>query len=363
MRKVRLPPGPAVVDVLGPALADEDRARIRHPAAGAVILFARNYESPEQLQVLTSEIEKLRAPALPVCVDHEGGRVQRFREGFTAIPPMRELGRLWDRDREKGRAAAHAVGTIIGAELGAAGVDFSFAPVLDLDYGGSSVIGDRALHFDPTAVGALASEILKGLKDAGMAAVGKHFPGHGFATADSHVAVPRDEREVKEILRKDVLPYSMTIQAGRAGVMPAHVIFPQADAEPAGYSKFWLQEVLRGKLGFQGLVFSDDLSMEGACVAGGPPQRARAALAAGCDMVLLCNDPKGCDELLSSLDGVHLSRMAAWEAMRKKGGRDLRKSVAYREAQQVLTALKAGFEKPEMGTIVPISQNPPLPPT
>jgi beta-N-acetylhexosaminidase len=346
MRKVRLPPGPAVVDVLGTALTEEDRERIRHPAAGAVILFARNYENPEQLALLCADIERQREPALPICVDHEGGRVQRFREGFTPIPPMRELGRLWDRDREKGRAAARAIGYMIGAELGAAGVDFSFTPVLDLDYGGSSVIGDRALHFDPTAVGTLASEMVKGLREAGMAAVGKHFPGHGFATADSHVAVPRDERPVKEILRKDALPYRAAIAAGLAAVMPAHVIFPQADAEPAGYSKFWLQEVLRGKLGFQGLVFSDDLSMEGACVAGGPPERARAALAAGCDMVLLCNDPKGCDELLASLADAKLSRVDAWEAMRKKGGRDLRKSVAYREAQAVLLAMRTGLENP-----------------
>ena len=349
MRKVKLPPGPAVVDVLGTVLSDEDRERIRHPAAGAVILFARNYENPEQLQVLTGEIEKLREPALPICVDHEGGRVQRFREGFTAIPPMREVGRLWDRDRERGREAAHAIGYVIGAELGAVGVDFTFAPVLDLDYGGSSVIGDRALHFDPTAVGALACEILKGLKGAGMAAVAKHFPGHGYATADSHVAVPTDGRKVGEILRKDVLPYRAAIEAGLAAVMPAHVIFPQADDEPAGYSRFWLQEVLRGKLGFQGLVFSDDLSMEGARVAGGPPERARAALEAGCDMVLLCNDPKGCDALLESLKDVPLRDPERLQHMKRKGGRDLRKSVAYREARQVLAAMAAGLERPEAG--------------
>jgi len=358
MRKVRLPPGPAVVDVLGAVLTDEDRGRIRHPAAGAVILFARNYENPDQLRILCEEIERLREPALPICADHEGGRVQRFREGFSPIPPMRELGRLWDRDHEAARQAARAIGYVIGAELGAHGVDFSFTPVLDLDYGASSVIGDRALHFDPTAVGALGSQLIIGLREAGMAAVGKHFPGHGFATADSHVAVPRDERNLKEIFTKDVLPYKTTIDAGLAAVMPAHVIFTQADAELAGYSKFWLQEVLRGRLGFQGLVFSDDLSMEGACVAGGPRERARAALAAGCDLVLLCNDPKGCDALLESLQGVSLSRLEAWEAMRKKGGRDLRKSVAYREAQQRLAAMVKGLEKPEMGTIVPIPENP-----
>jgi beta-N-acetylhexosaminidase len=357
MRKVRLPPGPAVVDVLGPVLTDEDRGRIRHPAAGAVILFARNYENPEQLALLCEDIERQREPALPICVDHEGGRVQRFREGFSPIPAMRELGRLWDRDRELGRATARAIGYVIGAELGAVGVDFSFTPVLDLDYGGSA-IGDRSLHFDPTAVGALASEIVRGLKDAGMAAVGKHFPGHGYATADSHVAAPTDERKVAEILRKDVLPYRMAMEAGLAATMPAHVIFTQADAEPAGYSRFWLQEVLRGKLGFQGLVFSDDLSMEGACVAGGPPERARAALAAGCDMVLLCNDPKGCDALLESLKEVQARNPELILQMKRKGGRDLRKAVAYREAQALLSAMAKGLEKPEMGTIVPISQNP-----
>jgi len=327
-------------------LTDEDRERIRHPAAGAVILFSRNYDNPEQLANLNLEIAKLREPALPICVDHEGGRVQRFREGFTAIPAMRELGRLWDRDREQGRAAARAVGYVIGAELGAHGVDFSFTPVLDLDYGGSSVIGDRALHFDPTAVGALASQLVLGLKEAGMAAVGKHFPGHGFASADSHVAVPKDERTPGEIFRKDLVPYKTAIQAGLAAVMPAHVIFPQADAEPAGYSKFWLQEVLRGKLGFQGLVFSDDLSMEGACVAGGPPERARAALAAGCDMVLLCNDPRGCDELLESLKDVRLAKPDRLQEMKKRGGRDLRKSVAYREAQAALSSMSSLLERP-----------------
>ena len=339
MRKVRLPLGPAVVDVVGPALADEDRERMRHPAAGAVILFARNYENPEQLGILTEEIQRIREPELPIGVDHEGGRVQRFRAGFSAIPPMRELGRLWDRDKETARAAARAVGYVIAAELGAHGLDFSFAPVLDLDYGSSSVIGDRALHFDPGAVGALAAAIVQGFADAGMAAVGKHFPGHGFAAADSHVDVPRDERKAAEIFRKDIVPYRVAFDAGLAAVMPAHVIYTQCDPEPAGYSKYWLHEVLRGKLGFDGLIFSDDLSMEGASVAGGPRERARAALDAGCDMVLLCNDPGGLDELLQSLAGVAPARADRLERMRRKGGRDLRKSVAYREAQQALGQL------------------------
>jgi beta-N-acetylhexosaminidase len=328
-----------VIDVLGATLTEDDLARIRHPAAGAVILFARNYENPEQLAALTADIERQREPALPVCVDHEGGRVQRFKAGFTAIPPMRTLGRQWDRDREKGRELATSIGYIIASELGAHGVDFSFAPVLDLDYGGSSVIGDRALHFDPTAVGALGACLVRGLANGGVAAVGKHFPGHGYAEADSHVAVPRDDRPFRDIVKKDIVPYKAVIDAGLAGVMPAHVIYPQVDAQPAGYSAHWLQEVLRTQLGFQGLVFSDDLSMEGAAVAGGPPERARAALAAGCDMVLLCNDPKGLDTLLASLADVQLASPERLDRMRKQGGRDLRKSVAYREAQETLQSL------------------------
>jgi beta-N-acetylhexosaminidase len=339
MRKTRVPLGPAVIDVVGTALTEDDQRRLRHPATGGVILFARNYENPEQLSNLTGEIERLREPALPICVDHEGGRVQRFREGFSAIPPMRELGRLWDRDREAARETARAIAYIAGAELAAHGVDFSFAPVLDLDYGGSSVIGDRALHFDPTAVGTLGACVVQGFADAGMGAVGKHFPGHGYAEADSHVAVPRDERKMIEIQKKDLVPFRMTIEAGLAAVMPAHVIYTQVDSEPAGYSKHWLQEVLRGKLGFQGIIFSDDLSMEGASVAGGVPERARAALAAGCDMVLLCNDPAGQELLLDSLKGSPIANADRVERMRKKGGRDLRKSVAYRESQELLKNL------------------------
>ena len=328
-----------VADVVGTALNDEDRERLRHPASGAVILFSRNYQDPDQLDALIQELQKLREPELLVCVDHEGGRVQRFREGFTAIPPMRELGRLWDRDRDLASQAARSAAYVIAAELGAHGIDFSFAPVLDLDYGASSAIGDRALHYDPNAVGALGAAIVQGLADAGMAAVGKHFPGHGFASADTHHGVARDERAFADILKKDIAPYRMAIEAGLAAVMPAHVVYTQCDTEPAGYSKYWLQNVLRGKLGFDGLVFSDDLSMAGASSAGGPPERARAALAAGCDMVLLCNDPEGQGKLLESLGDVQVKNPERLERMRKQGGRDLRKSVAYREAQRSLQNL------------------------
>jgi beta-N-acetylhexosaminidase len=336
MRKVRIPLGPVIVDPIGTALTDEDRERLTHPAVGGVILFSRNFSDSAQLVALTEEIERLREPALLVCVDHEGGRVQRFREGFTAIPAMRELGRRWDRDRDTARATARAIAYIIGSELAAHGVDFSFAPVLDLDYGGSSVIGDRALHFDPNAVGALAHSLVQGFADAGMGAVAKHFPGHGFATADSHVAVPTDGRTLQEIMKKDVAPYKAAIEGGLAGVMPAHVIYTQVHPEPAGYSAYWLQEILRGKLGFDGLIFSDDLSMEGASVAGGPAERARAALKAGCDLLLLCNDHAAQDKLLESLGDLPVSSPGRVERMRRRGGRDLRKSVAYREAQQLL---------------------------
>jgi len=341
MRRVRarLPLGPAVVDPAGTTLSEDDVRRLRHPAVGGVILFARNFESPAQLQALTADIRALREPQLLIGVDHEGGRVQRFREGFTALPPMRALGQLWDRDREAGRTAAHAAGYVIGAELAAHGLDFSFAPVLDLDYGASSVIGDRALHYDPLAVGALAAALIGGLADGGMGAVGKHFPGHGYAAADSHVAVPADERPLADILRKDLLPYGPAIQAGLAGVMPAHVIYPKVDAEPAGYSRVWLQEVLRRRLGFEGLVFSDDLSMEGASTAGGVAERARAALEAGCDMVLLCNDAEGQDRLLRALEGCAPPSPERVGQMRHRGGRDLRRSVAYREAQGALGRL------------------------
>ena len=336
MRRVKLPLGTVVLDPAGPVLSEDDRHRLRHPAAGGVILFAHNYESPEQLLALTGEISGLRDPELPVCVDHEGGRVQRFALGFTAIPPMRRLGVLWDRDREAARRAARAVGTVISAELGAHGVDFSFTPVLDLDYGASAVIGHRAFHYDPNAVGALAAQLIEGLAGGGMAAVGKHFPGHGFAAADSHVAVPTDPRPAKDIFRKDLVPYRAAIQAGLAAVMPAHVIFPQADAEPAGYSKYWLQDVLRGKLGFDGLIFSDDLSMEGAGTAGGVAERARAALDAGCDQVLLCQKPKQQELLLESLASTSVAVPERIEKMRRRGGRDFRKSVAYREALEAL---------------------------
>lgn len=317
---MNLPLGPFVADVLGLALTTDDRRRLLHPLTGGVILFARNFDSPEQLKSLTAEIAALRTPALPICVDHEGGRVQRFRAGFTSIPPMRKLGELWDRDPAAAVRAAESVGLVIAAELAAHGVDFSFTPVLDLDYGSSSIIGDRALHTTAQGVGALGAALVRGLWSGGMPAVGKHFPGHGYVVADSHVAIPVDDRGLEEIMTLDVAPYRPAIAAGLAAVMPAHVIYTQVAAEPAGFSPWWLKDVLRTQLGFDGVIFSDDLSMEGASTAGGVKARADSALAAGCDAILLCNSPSATDELLAAFEGAipaspRMGRMARDRAL------------------------------------------------
>jgi beta-N-acetylhexosaminidase len=296
----RIPLGPVVCDVAGLALDERERTRLLHPLVGGVILFARNFESVAQVTALCAEIRSLRTPELLICVDHEGGRVQRFRTGFTAVPPMRTLGEAWDRDPlEACRQATHW-GRTIGTELRAVGVDLSFTPVLDLDYGASSVIGDRALHADPRTVSMLARCLNHGLLLAGMGNCGKHFPGHGYATADSHHAQAIDDRTLDEILARDAAPYAWLGETLTA-VMPAHVVYPKVDARPAGFSPVWLQDVLRGRIGFDGLAFSDDLTMEAAAVAGDIVDRAAAALQAGCDMVLVCNRPDLADEVLERL--------------------------------------------------------------
>jgi beta-N-acetylhexosaminidase len=296
---VALPHGPVVLGVEALELTPADRERLLHPLVGGVILFTRNYADAAQLRALTSEIHALRTPALLVCVDHEGGRVQRFRDGFTPIPAMRTLGALWDRDVGGAAAEAERLGRVIAGELRASGIDFSFTPVLDLDFGASSVIGDRALSDNPNAVAHLATSLRRGLHAGGCAAVGKHFPGHGFVAADSHLEVPVDERPLADLVAHDLVPFAVLAQQGLEAIMPAHVIYPAIDAVPAGYSRVWLQEILRGRLGFDGVIFSDDLGMAAALTAGDIVARADAALTAGCDMVLACNGFDTMDDLLS----------------------------------------------------------------
>jgi len=293
--------GPVMLDLLGTQLTPQEEEKLHHPLVGGVILFARNYESTSQLAALTAAIHAVRSPSLLIAVDHEGGRVQRFRVGFTKIPPMRDLGKIWDINPRRARHLAQQAGYVLAAELRGCGVDFSFTPVLDMDYGKSSVIGDRAFHADPQAIAELAHSLLLGLKQGGMHSVGKHFPGHGFVSADSHLDIPVDDRAFVDIELADIIPFEQMIHYGLTAVMPAHVIYPKVDSQPAGFSPIWLKKILRDQLGFTGCIFSDDLSMQGAAVAGGIVQRAEAALNAGCDMVLVCNDPESVDELLQNL--------------------------------------------------------------
>lgn len=299
---ILMPLGPVMLDIAGPQLAPIEKERLSRPAVGGVILFSRNYQSLQQLAELTAGIRALRNPHLLIAVDHEGGRVQRFRDGFTRIPAMRELGRIWDTNAQHARNLAHMTGFVLAAELRACSIDLSFTPVLDVDHGTSSVIGDRAFHNNPRAIVELGHSLMQGLKQGGMAAVGKHFPGHGFVRADSHLEIPVDERNFQELETNDLLPFIQMIGYGLNAIMPAHVIYSQVDKVPAGFSSIWLKDILRRRLGFQGVVFSDDLSMEGASTAGRIVQRAETALNAGCDMVLVCsNNPAAADELLDNL--------------------------------------------------------------
>ena len=283
---ITLPHGPLMIDIAGLELTDLDRERLTHPLVGGLIVFGRNYQSPEQLAQLCTEVHGLRSPPLIIAIDHEGGRVQRCREGFTRLPPMRRLGELWEENPDAALNAANDLGYVLAAELRQRGVDLSFTPVLDLDWGRSGVIGNRAFHGDPKVVVKLAGALITGLRRAGMAACGKHFPGHGWAEADSHVAIPVDERTLAE-LAPDLEPYR---QLPLDAVMPAHVIYPAVDSRPAGFSPVWIDK-LRNELGFDGVIFSDDLSMQGAHIAGDIVGRVSAAWDAGCDMLLVCNAP------------------------------------------------------------------------
>jgi beta-N-acetylhexosaminidase len=338
--------GPVMLDLQGAALTPDERERLLHPAIGGVILFRRNYESPEQLAALVTAIHQLREPRLLVAVDHEGGRVQRFHDGFTLLPAPRRLGEIYDLDRKRGLHLAETAGWIMAAELRSVGVDFSFAPVLDLDRGVSEVIGDRAFHHQPEAVAALAHAYVSGMRRAGMAAVGKHFPGHGAVAVDSHVGIPIDERSLADMRMEDLLPFERMIHYGLAGIMPAHVIYPRVDELPAGFSSRWLHGILRGELGFQGTIFSDDMSMEGAAAAGGSMERAHLALAAGCDMILLCNDPEGAAHVFAEMgshpDPVSHLRLARMHGRNAMSRVELHAEAHWHQAVHAMGQLSAG---------------------
>ena len=341
--------GPLMLDIEGCELGPEDRELIAHPAVGGVILFTRNYDCPEQITALVSDIHAVREPRVLVAVDQEGGRVQRFRDGFTRLPPLACLGKLYDNDRKRALNLAQTAGWLMAVEMRAVGVDISFAPVLDLDYGVSTIIGDRALHSRPEAVAALAHAYQRGMQNAGMAATGKHFPGHGAVAADSHLDLPVDERRYEDIAQWDLVPFERMVHYGLAAVMMAHVLYPEVDRQPAGFSEFWIRAVLRDTLGFQGLVFSDDLSMQGAACVGDHVERARAALAAGCDMVLVCNDRENAVRVAQAYED-YANPVLMTRLMRLHGRQapDMAELTASPRWQQAVAAVRGCEENPEL---------------
>ncbi len=330
--------GPVMLDIEGTQLTEYDRRKLLHPLTGGVILFARNYSNNHQLAELTCEIHALRNPHLLIAVDHEGGRVQRFQKDFTKLPAMRELGKIWNKQSTRARHLANQLGYVLAAELNACGVDFSFTPVLDVDYGQSCVIGDRAFHHDPDVISELAHQLMLGLRKGGMLAIGKHFPGHGYIQTDSHHAISIDHRLYADIELNDLRPFQKMVDYGLAGIMPAHVIYPNIDQNPAGFSSIWLQKILRTEMQFEGCIFSDDLSMRGAAdYLESITLRAKTALNAGCDMVLVCNNPQAADELLSQLQwemsATSLSRLARMHARNNFGSMTkLRENADYVQA-------------------------------
>jgi beta-N-acetylhexosaminidase len=349
-RKVqRMSLGPVMLDIDGLALSPADRDILREPAVGGVILFARNFESLDQVTDLVSEIRALRSPPLLIAVDHEGGRVQRFREGFTIMPPMRHIGREYDRDRESGLKVARQAGWLIASELRAAGIDLCFAPCVDLDWGISEIIGNRSFHRKPDAVSELAEAFARGLRSAGMAAVAKHFPGHGAVVADSHLRLPVDRRDYGLIL-DDMRPYERMMNTGVvAGVMLAHIVYREIDGMPAGFSEYWIQRELRSRLGFGGAVFCDDLTMKATASYGSMAERARLSLNAGCDMILVCNDRDAAHQAVDALNDysnpLSLVRLARLHGT----GQMLRESLlASEEWQEANTLFAKWSARPEL---------------
>ena len=344
--------GPLMVGIAGLRLTQEEQEMLRHPLIGGVILFARNYTDPEQVRALVDSIHDVKDSPLLVAVDQEGGRVQRFRDGFVSLPPMLQLGHLHDKDPKKAKIYAQLIGWLMAAELRAVGVDLSFAPVLDLDCGTSEVIGDRAFHHHPETVAELAHAFMVGMDLAGMRAVGKHFPGHGTASADSHVVVVTDNRAYEDIAAEDLIPFERMIHYGVAAVMAAHVVYPRVDVKPAGFSTFWLQEVLRERLEFQGAIFSDDLGMAGAGMAGDVVERAEAALTAGCDMILLCNELAVIPAVLERLGGYRNPasqlRLARLHGRGKLDHVHLRLEPSWQEALHAV----AECDRPDMPDLV-----------
>ncbi|MBL1322067.1 MAG: beta-N-acetylhexosaminidase [Methylophaga sp.] len=332
--------GPLMVDIVGLELSDEERDILRHPSVGGIILFSRNYESPEQVKALIDDIRGLREPHLLISVDHEGGRVQRFRTGFTRLPPIGAIGKHYKQHPKNTLKNTEVAGWLMAAELRSIGVDFSFAPVLDLDYGVSEIIGDRSFHRDPEAVASMAYAYIQGMKRAWMPAVGKHFPGHGAVEVDSHLGLPVDTRHFEDMLQADMLPFSRLCQTELAGIMPAHIIYEKCDSLPAGFSPFWIKEILRDRFGFQGAILSDDLSMEGAAVMGDSLARAEAALSAGCDMVLVCNKPESVEQVIDGLkvedDPVRHLRLIRLHGRHGAQRADLLASQEWKHAAQML---------------------------
>jgi beta-N-acetylhexosaminidase len=340
--------GPLIVDIAGLELEAQDRELLLDPRVGGVILFTRNYSDPQQLERLVADIHGLRDPPLIVTVDHEGGRVQRFRASFSVLPAARLIGHQYDMDEHAGLELARNCAWLLAAELRAVGVDLSFAPVLDLDYAVSEVIGDRAFHRDPEIVAALARAWVAGMREAGMAAVAKHFPGHGAVVADSHTALPVDRRALVD-LEAELIPYRHLIANGLTAIMVAHVAYPEVDPLPASLSARWITDILRGELQFHGVVFADDLSMAGASSAGSILERARLALAAGCDMLPICNNRAGVDAVLAGLgDAIDPARQV--RLMRLHGKRALRRDdlLASARWRDVSEQLRRSFEPPAL---------------